>query len=119
MNPVGNMYVADSYSYRIRKITNSIITTTAGTGTSGFSGDNSDATSATLNYPSGITVDSSGNVIFSDVNNHRVRKIDALTNYITTIAGSASVGYFYGDGGAATSARLNNPTGVALDSSGT
>lgn len=91
------------------------ISTIAGNNTSGFSGDNGAATSAQLNQPGGMVVDSSGNIYIADSGNHRVRKISGGT--ITTVAGNGSPGYT-GDGGKATSAELNNPTGLALDSSG-
>ncbi len=113
-----------------------IISTIAGTGTGSFSGDDSDATAATLNYPYGVALDSSGlhflllflflshlfrallgNVYISDTSNNRIRKITVSTGIISTIAGSAATGYF-GDGGAATSAAVNGPRGVAIDLSG-
>ena len=95
----------------------SVISTIAGTGTAGYSGDNGQATSAALNGPHGIAVDSSGNVFFSDYENHRVRKIAASTGIITTYAGTGSGGY-NGDGVVASSAALNRPNGLCIDSSG-
>ncbi|MFN4152594.1 MAG: hypothetical protein ACK4IX_16755, partial [Candidatus Sericytochromatia bacterium] len=96
------------------------INSIAGT-TSDFSGDNGQATAAKLNRPQGLTTDSSGNIYIADRDNHRIRKIDS-SGVITTIAGSGSTGLglggFSGDGGQATSARLNSPTGIALDTSG-
>ena len=120
----GNFYIADSSNCRIRKVTAStgIITTIAGTGVSGFSGDGSAATSATLNQPHNVALDLSGNVYFSDWCNHRIRKVTASTGIITTIAGSGAagqgVGSYNGDNIAATSATLNDPVGVAVDLSG-
>jgi sugar lactone lactonase YvrE len=93
-----------------------IISTTAGTGVAGFSGDGGDATSAQLNFPYGIAVDGAGNQYVAEVGNHRVRKIDT-SGVITTIAGTGVAG-FSGDGGAATAAQLNTPTGVAVDAAG-
>ncbi len=96
----------------------SIISTYAGTGTGSYSGDGGTATSAAINVPSGIAIDSSGNVYFNDEDNHRVRKITASTGIITTYAGTGSASYS-GDGGAASSAALKYPDGLSIDSSGT
>ncbi len=95
----------------------SVISTIAGTGTGSYSGDNGKATSATINGPSGIAIDSSGNVYFNDHNNHRVRKITASTGIISTYAGTGT-GSFSGDGGEASSAALNAPNGLSIDTSG-
>ncbi|MEI6821811.1 MAG: T9SS type A sorting domain-containing protein, partial [Bacteroidota bacterium] len=116
----GNIYIADFYNYRIRKVTAStgIITTVAGNGiTYGYSGDGGAATSAELSYPQGVALDASGNIYIADQNNQRVRKVTASTGIISTVAGNGTTG-FTGDGGAATSAELYYPTGVALDASG-
>ncbi len=94
-----------------------IITTIVGTGTASYSGDGGDATSATLNTPHGVTVDSSGNVYIGDTGNAVVRKLTIATGTITTIAGTGTSGSS-GDGGAATSANLNSPCGVAVDTLG-
>jgi sugar lactone lactonase YvrE len=113
----GNVYIADYYNFRIRKInTAGVISTVAGTGGYGFSGDGGAATSATMTYPSSVAVDASGNFYFTDVYNQRVRKVTAA-GIISTIAGNGSAG-FTGDGGAATSAELYYPEGVAVDSTG-
>ncbi len=95
----------------------SVISTVAGTGTGSYSGDNGQATSATVYYPHGIVIDSSGNVYFNDFYNHRVRKITASTGIITTYAGTGASSYS-GDNGAATSASLYLPNGLGIDSSG-
>ena len=96
-----------------------IINTLAGNGTGGFGGDNGPATGAAveLNHPYGIAIDSSGNVYISDFSNSRIRKITATTGNISTVAGSGTAG-FSGDGGPATSAKLNDPASVAVDSAG-
>ncbi len=95
----------------------SVISTIAGTGTASYSGDNGPATSAAVNLPHGIALDSSGNVYFSDISNQRVRKITVSTGIITTYAGTGS-GTYNGDGVAATSASLFNPNGLFIDTSG-
>ena len=135
------MYIADTDNHRIRKVTAStgIITTIAGTGTGTYSGDNGPATSATLYFPVGIAFDSAGfswviiyifpcsfdnffpylgNVYIGDQYNNRIRKVTISTGIITTIAGTGTKSYS-GDNGPATSATLNYPFGVALDSVGT
>ncbi len=112
----GTLYIADSHNNRIRKVTAGTITTLAGTGTRGFSGDAGAATAAALSLPSAVALDAAGNVYIADTNNQRVRKITGTT--ITTIAGTGEQG-FAGDGAAATSATLDSPTGVAVDASGT
>ena len=94
-----------------------MISIIAGTGVAGYSGDGGQATSATVNVPTGIDVDSSGNVYFSEYYNHRVRKITASTGIITTYAGTGASSYS-GDGGAASSAALNYPCGLCIDTSG-
>ena len=115
----GNIYIADQANNRIRKVTAStgIITTIAGNGTAGFSGDGAAATSAQLNNPAAIAVDGSGNIFIADQYNQRIRKITASTGNISTIAGTGTYSYS-GDGGAATSATFQNPTGIELDASG-
>ncbi|MGA2340187.1 MAG: NHL repeat-containing protein, partial [Terracidiphilus sp.] len=112
----GNIYIADCDNERIRKVTAStgVITTVAGTGTAGYSGDGGAAISAKLDAPEGVTVDANGNIYIADEANQRIRKVTASTGIITTVAGIGTAGYS-GDGGAATSAKLNYPQGVAVD----
>jgi hypothetical protein len=93
-----------------------IITTVAGNGTAGFSGDGGPATTAQIGHAEGIAVDSAGNVFIADAENHRVRKM-TLDGVISTVAGNGSAGYS-GDGGLATAAQLYNPYDVAVDASG-
>ncbi len=114
----GNLYISEFAGHRVRKVNLStgIITTVAGTGVTGFSGDNGPATAAKLNIPQGIAIDFSGNLYIADVGNNRIRKVDA-TGIITTIAGTGTRGYL-GDGGPATAATLDIPQGVSVDSSG-
>jgi len=93
------------------------LTTVAGTGTAGYSGDTGLATSAMLKNPMGIAIDGSNNLYVADLNNCRIRKITASTGIITTVAGDGTCN-FSGDGGAATSAQIKFPFGVAVDGSG-
>lgn len=117
------IYVSDRNSHVVRKINTStgIITTIAGTGTAGFSGDGGPATLAKLYQPSGLAIDSDGNLYIADSGNHRIRKINAIggiitaNSIITTVAGKGTYG-FSGDGGPATSAQLYFPYDVACDS---
>lgn len=113
----GSLYIADAGNNRIRKVSSAgIITTIAGTGTAGFSGDNGPAAAAKLNQPEGVSVDASGNIYIADANNHRIRMID-LSGTITTVAGTGTAG-FSGNGAAAAAAQLNHPTCVLKDQSG-
>ena len=115
----GNLYIADTGNNRIRELSGGIITTVAGTGSAGFSGNNGPATSAMLNGPTSVAVDGAGNIFFSDTGNLVVRRIDAITHNITTVAGNGSSCFptksACGDGGAATSANLTWPLTVAVD----
>ena len=111
-----NFYIADNGNKRILKYAGGILTTLAGDGNPGFSGDNGPSTAAELNNPAGVAVDSSGNLYIADCNNSRVRVITPA-GIITTIAGNGFFNY-YGDGGPATSAALNFPRGVTVDSKG-
>lgn len=114
----GDIYVTDTSNHSVRKInhTTGYSTVIAGTGSSGSTGNGGAATSAKLNGPKAVTVDSSGNVYIADTSNHRIRKIDTSGN-ISIIAGTGTFGYS-GDNGAATSAKINSPQGVAVDGSG-
>jgi sugar lactone lactonase YvrE len=115
----GNLYIADSFNNLIRKVTvaTGIISTVAGDGTFGYSGDGGPATGAELNYPSDVAVDSSGNLYIADEPNERIRMVSSATGIISTVAGNGSVSNV-GNGGPATSAAFNQPTSVAVDSSG-
>ncbi len=113
----GNLYIADRDNHRIRKVdTRGTITTVAGNGTAGFSGDGGKATDAMLNLPSGIVIDDNGNIYISDRSNDRVRVVNSK-GIITTIAGNGMDGY-NGDSGPATQAQLSRPFGLALDKKG-
>jgi len=114
----GNLYIAEGASQRIRKVSaaTGIITTVAGNGTPGYAGDNGPATVAELNNPNGVATDGGGNLYIADATNNTVRKVTPAGT-ITTVAGNGTAG-FSGDGGAATSAALHDPAGVLVDSAG-
>ena len=113
----GNLYIADTVNQRIRMISGGTITTFAGTGTIGYTGDKAAATAATFDLPGGLAFDSAGNLYIADTGNNVIRKISGGT--ITTVAGIQGQGPAYGgDLGAATSANLNNPTAIAFDAAG-
>jgi uncharacterized protein (TIGR03437 family) len=115
LDAAGNLYVADAFNHRIRKVSNGVITTVAGTGTYGFSGDNGPANSAQLSQPGGVAVDGAGNLYIADTYSYRIRKV--ASGVITTVAGTGLYG-FSGDNGPATSARLSEPFGVCVDGTG-
>ena len=94
-----------------------VISTAVGTGDKGFAGDGGPAQAALLNGPFDVAFDSAGNLFFSDTFNHRIRRVDARTGTITTIAGNGEAGYA-GDGGPAVQASLNEPYGIAIDRAG-
>ncbi len=112
----GNLFFVDSLNYRIRKLTGGNVATVAGNGILAYSGNGGAAISAQLNTPLGVAADSTGNLYISDTLNNVVRKIDAK-GVITAFAGNGSPGNG-GDNGAATSAQLNGPQGLAVDASG-
>ena len=113
VDTAGNVYVADTFNHRIRKITSAgVVTTLAGSGTAGYT--NATGTAAQFNYPRGIAVDGAGNVYVGDTANHVIRKITAA-GVVTTLAGSGTAGNTNGTGAAA---QFNLPRGVAVDASG-
>ncbi len=115
MDAAGNLYFADLNNHRVRRVSpTGIITTVAGNGVAGFSGDNGPATSAQLNNPLGVALDRNGNLLIADSGNQRIRRVNAATGVIATIAGTGETG-FNGDGGAATNARVNSPENVFAD----
>ena len=131
LDGAGNVYIADTGNNRVRVISAStgIITTFAGNGTAGDSnggqvGDNGPASAANLNQPEGVSVDAGGNLYIADTGNHRIRRVDANTGIIITVAGNGTTnpttgaGGYSGDGGQATAAALNFPLAVAFDGAG-
>lgn len=118
MDVSGNLYFSDTNNHCVRKIdAHGVIHTVAGTGRKGYSGDRGPATMATLNEPYGIAVDISGHLFVVDRLNACIRKVDAKTGVITTVAGTGVKGYS-GDGGPGIKAKLREPNGIALDGKG-
>ncbi|MBU1822828.1 MAG: hypothetical protein KKG00_15140, partial [Bacteroidetes bacterium] len=120
LDNTGNLYIADRQNHRVRRVDalTGIITTIAGTGTNGFSGDGGPATSAGFSLPNSIWVDAGGNIFITDQGNARIRKITRQDGLVKTIAGNG-IRWFAGDGGPATDASLYNPEGIAVDKAGT
>jgi sugar lactone lactonase YvrE len=115
----GNLYIADSGNYRVRRVdaTTQIITTVAGDGTQGYSGDGKAAIDAELFIPQGLALDAAGNLYIADRDNYSVRGVDAATGIITTVAGNGTPGNA-GNGGPAVDATLSEPVGLAMSSAG-
>src|ERR1035441_4471790 len=115
----GNLYIGDTGNDAIRKVAaaTGIVTTVAGNGAAGYSGDGGPASSAGLSGPQGVAVDGSGNLFVADTGNAVMRKVAEATGIITTVAGNGTAGYA-GNGGAAIKAKLSGPSGVAVDGAG-
>jgi uncharacterized protein (TIGR03437 family) len=120
MDAAGDLYISDTYNQAIRMVnaTTGIITTVAGNGSFGFSGDGGPATKAQLWYPAGISLDSAGNLYIADQSNYRVRKVTAATGIISTVAGNGNAGQTVVDGVAATASVVEEPEELAFDSAG-
>ncbi len=124
ISAAGDLYIADTGNHRVRKISagTGVITTVAGTGRQGFSGDGGAAVAAAVDSPAGLALDGSGNLYIADTHNQRVRRVDAVTGVITTLAGVGRTGAGLpaesGDGGPAVSAALALPRGLTVGSDG-
>lgn len=126
VNAKGDLFIADTYNNRVVEVTpQGKDSTVAGTGVAGYAGDGKRAASAKLNQPTGVALDALGNLYIADSSNNVIRRVDVKTGIITTVAGdyaadqaSDGLGGFSGDGGPATSARLNEPQGIAVDGAG-
>jgi len=120
MDAAGNLYIAEYTGNRIRKITMStgIITTIAGTGTAGYSGDGGLAVNAKINQPWELSIDANSNLYIADFLNSRIRKVDAITGIITTVAGNGTNSASTGDGGLATTAAIPYPNSICHDNNG-
>lgn len=114
-----NVFIADLSNQRVRRVNvqTQTITTVAGNGTTGFGGDGGPATGAMFDFPTAVAVDGSGNLFVADFGNQRIRRVDSLSQIVTTVAGSGRFG-FAGDGGPANLAQLANPSGLAVDATG-
>lgn len=119
MGADGTLFIADSGNHRIRKLDRAqqIIVTVAGSGIAGEAGDGGLAVQAELNDPSGVAVDGNGHLLIADTMNNRVRRVDAASGIMSTVAGTGEEG-FDGDGAGATLARLMQPSGIAVDAEG-
>jgi hypothetical protein len=118
LDSVGNLYIADSFNHRIRRVgTDGVITTVAGTGVAGFSGDGGPATAAQLSEPRGLSLLDDATLYIADTVNARIRRVDLPTGVITTVVGNGAK-RFGGDGGPAIQASLRNPRGVSFDAQG-
>ncbi len=118
VDAAGILYIADYGNNRVRKVnTSGIISTIAGIGYAGYSGEGGQATAAEINGPGGLALDTTGNLYISELSGERIQKVDVSSGIITNVAGNG-VGGFGGDGGQATAANLDYPTGVILDKIG-
>ncbi len=120
VDAAGDLFIADSSNNRIRRVdaASGIISTVAGTGVIGATGDGGPAVAASLSSPSSVALDAAGNLYFADSGNNLIRRIDAFTGVITTVAGTPNMHGYSGDLGLATAATLNTPNGIAFDALG-
>ena len=119
VDSAGDIFIADAGNNRIREVNHAtgLLTTVAGNGTAGYSGDNGPATAAALKNPTSLVLDSAGDLFIADSGNNVIREVSASTGLITTVAGNGIAGYS-GDNGPATAAELSAPAGIAVDSKG-
>ena len=119
LDAAGNLFIVEAGGNRVRRVDaqSGIITTVAGNGIAGFSGDGGPATAASLNLPAGLAVDATGNLFIADSGNYRIRRVDALSGIITTVAGNGTSAVTP-DGALATAAGLSRPEGVSIDGNG-
>lgn len=120
LDAAGNLYLSDTGNNRIRRVDvqSGAITTVAGNGIQGFSGDGGLATAASIGSPAGLAMDGAGDLYLADVQNSVIRRVDALTHTISTIAGTPQTSGYSGDGGAATQAQLSLPRGISIENDG-
>ena len=117
--PDGTLYISDTFDNQVwKRVPDGTLSVYAGNGTEGFEGDRGAATGAELSYPGGLALDRSGNLFIADSGNNRIRRVDASSHVITTIAGSRGTYGFAGDGGSADAALLSLPHGVAVAANG-
>ena len=111
----GNLFLADTHNHRVRRVdaASGIITTVAGTGQPGFSGDETLATRGQLDLPRGLAIDAAGDLLIADSRNQRIRKVDGVTDLMTTIAGDGTQA-FLGDGSPAVAASLDTPRAITV-----
>ena len=116
----GNIFLSDTTNNRVRRVDSQSgqISTVGGNGTAGYGGDGGPATAAMVNLPSGIAMDGAGNLYFADSGNNVIRRIDAVSGIITTVAGTPQLAGYSGDGGPAISATLTTPQGLTFDAAG-
>lgn len=119
LDAADNLYLSDTHNQRVRRVDRAtgVIRSAAGNGASGFAGDGGNATGSSLALPRGLAIDGNGNLLIVDSSNHRLRRVDAVSGQIQSIAGAGVEG-FAGDGSSAITARLDQPQGVALDANG-
>jgi uncharacterized protein (TIGR03437 family) len=119
VDPSGNLYIVDQFNNRVREVVGGTINTVAGDGVGGYYGDGAAATLAEVSFPSGVALDSSGNLYIVDYNNNVIREVTKSSGFISTIVGNNAAGAGYsGDNNPAIDAQLDHPITVVLDSSG-
>jgi hypothetical protein len=120
VDAAGNFYISDSSNNRIRRVDGhtGLISTVAGNGTPGYGGDGAAGPNGMISNPAGIVIDGAGDVFFADTGNHVIRRIDAVTGYLSTVAGTGTAQGYTGDNHPANAATLSLPEGLAFDANG-